>query len=206
MQATRQQIVGLLREQREATVEELAEAIGLTQMAIRHHLNILQSENLIVATRVRRQQTPGRPQQLYSLTEAADELFPEDYYSLSKYLLDELNRFVGYQGTVRLVQQVAERLALEAPAPTDGQSFTDRLEQVTRFLTKNDFVSHWEKLNKGYAIYVLTCPYRRMARTHREICEIDMALIKHLLGVEFQRTSCIAEDDDRCTYVIDRIH
>jgi predicted ArsR family transcriptional regulator len=202
MQATRQQIVGLLREQGEITVEELAAAIGLTQMAIRHHLNVLQSENLVVATRVRRQQSPGRPQQLYSLTEAADNLFPEDYYSLSRYLLEELQQSMGYQGTVSFMQQVAGRLALEAPAAKAGQGFDERLEQVAAFLTRNGFVSRWEKLDESYALHALTCPYRQMARTHREICELDKALIGQLLGVELRRTSCIVEGGDCCTYVL----
>jgi predicted ArsR family transcriptional regulator len=203
MQATRQRIVELLREQGESTVEELAEAVGLTHMAIRHHLNVLQSENLVISSRVRRQKAPGRPQQLYSLTETADGLFPEDYYSLSKYLLDELNLTMGYQGTVKFLQQIAGRLAAEAPAAIAGQSFAERLGQVTGFLTKNGFVSLWEQADDGYTIHTLTCPFRQIAHTHRELCEMDMALVRHLLDVEPLRTSCIVEDGDRCTYVFD---
>jgi predicted ArsR family transcriptional regulator len=203
MQATRQRIVELLREQGEATVEELAETVGLTQMAIRHHLNVLQSDNLVITTRVRRQKAPGRPQQLYSLTEVANGLFPEDYYSLSKYLLDELNLVMGYQGTVTFLQQIARRLVAETPAVMAGQGFDERLGQVVGFLTKNGFVSRWEKLDNGYTIHTLTCPFRQIARTHRELCEMDMALIRYLLSVEPRRTSCIVDGGDRCTYVFD---
>lgn len=203
MQTTRQQIVGLLREQGEATVEDLADVLGLTQMAIRHHLNVLQSENLIVATKVRRQQVPGRPQQLYSLTEAADRLFPEDYYSLSRHMLDELNLAMGYQGTVEFMQQIARRLALEAPAAQAGRGPDERMEQAVGFLTRNGFVSHWEKLDCDYALHVLTCPYRQIARVHKEVCELDMALIGQLLGDAPRRISCITdESSDRCTYVV----
>ena len=41
MQATREKIVELLKERGHATVEELADEVGLTQMAVRHHLNVL---------------------------------------------------------------------------------------------------------------------------------------------------------------------
>ena len=54
MQTTRQKIVELLRELGQATVEELADAVGLTQMAVRHHLNVLRGENLVATSSVRR--------------------------------------------------------------------------------------------------------------------------------------------------------
>ncbi len=43
--------------------------------------------NDVVST-LRRQHRPGRPQQVYKLTDAADEFFPEDYHGLTNYLLE----------------------------------------------------------------------------------------------------------------------
>ena len=74
MHETRQRIIDFLKEKRKATVEELAAAIDLTPMAVRYHLNVLQADNLIAAFAVRRQSGPGRPQQIYRLTEAAIRL------------------------------------------------------------------------------------------------------------------------------------
>jgi DeoR family suf operon transcriptional repressor len=61
MQSTRQEILSILREQRQATVDELAESLELTPMTIRHHLNVLQAQNLVVASKVRRSKRVGRP-------------------------------------------------------------------------------------------------------------------------------------------------
>jgi predicted ArsR family transcriptional regulator len=202
MQATRQRIVELLRERGEATVEELAGAVGLTQMAIRHHLNVLQSENLVITSKVRRHNAPGRPQQLYSLTEAADGLRLEDYYRLTSHLLDALTDSMGSQTTMKLLRRIAARMAAEAPALEEGQSFADQLEQVTGFLTRNGFVCRWEKLNGSYAIHTLVCPYRQIARANSDICELDMALISHLLNMQPRRTACIAQGDEYCTYIL----
>ncbi len=57
-------------------------------MTIRYHLKVLQADNLIVVSTLRRQHGPGRPQQVYKLTDAANEFFPEDYHGLTNYLLE----------------------------------------------------------------------------------------------------------------------
>ena len=107
MHETRQRIIEFLKEKRQATVEELAAAIDLTPMAVRYHLNVLQADNLISTFAVRRQSGPGRPQQIYKLTEAADELFPEDYRSLTDYLLDEVSQRLGKDGVGEMFNNIA---------------------------------------------------------------------------------------------------
>ena len=74
MQSTRQEILGILKEERQATVEDLAQRLELTPMTIRHHLNVLQAQSMVEAARVRRSQRVGRPRLVYTLTESADAL------------------------------------------------------------------------------------------------------------------------------------
>ena len=77
MQSTRQEILEILKEDKQATVEDLAERLQLTPMTIRHHLNVLQAQNLVTTATVRRSQKVGRPRLVYTLTAAADDLFPQ---------------------------------------------------------------------------------------------------------------------------------
>ena len=74
MQTTRQRILEILKEKRQATVEELSEELELTPVTVRHHLEILRGEGLISAPSVLRRPGPGRPQHTYALTEAAGDL------------------------------------------------------------------------------------------------------------------------------------
>ena len=83
MQSTRQEILEILKEERQATVEDLAQRLELTPMTIRHHLNVLQAQGLIEAAKVRRSQKVGRPRLVYTLTEAADDHFPQSYSTQS---------------------------------------------------------------------------------------------------------------------------
>lgn len=202
MQPTRQFIVELLKERGQATVEELAEAVGLTQMAVRHHLNVLQGENLVATISVKRKRQPGRPQQLYGLTESADELFPEGYYHLAGYLLDEIKSTMGTDGLDKLLSRVADRMTAEAPRSHRGQSPEERLSQLTQFLRDKGFTARWGKEGNDYVIRLATCPYRQVAREHRQVCRLDMQIIKDMLNVDPIQVSCIASGDKHCAYHI----
>ncbi len=202
MQATRQQIIEFLKERGQATVEELATTVNLTPMAVRHHLNVLQADNLITTSTIRRQSGPGRPSQVYQLTQAADELFPVDYYGLTGYLLAELDCQLGRDGLVRIFSNIAQRLASEAPLPKPNQTFADRLDEVMAFLTEKGFVVDWEVKENTYMIHAYSCPYRQIARDHGEVCLLDRQIISTMLNTVPTRIACLADDDSHCTYQI----
>jgi predicted ArsR family transcriptional regulator len=202
MHPTRQRIIEFLKEREEATVEELAAEVKMTPMAVRYHLNVLQADSLISAPAVRHQSGPGRPQQVYRLTEAADNLFPEDYYSLTNYLLDELNSQLDKQDLAEIFRNIARRLASEAPLPPDNQTFEERLDAVIAFLTKKGFVVDWEAEGDSYKIHTHSCPYRQVVKDYREICSLDRQVISTMLNISPTRIACFAVGDEHCTYQV----
>ena len=201
MQATRKAILEILKEQGQATVDELAERLGLTPMTVRHHLNVLQSQDLVAVTQLRYRQSAGRPRHVYTLTEAGNDLFPVNYHGLADRLLDEIKALVGTDEVRRIFRRIGEKLAAEAPDIRD-LPLAERVSRVADFLTERGFISRWEKLEGGYALYEFNCPYRRVARDHAEVCQMDMALISMLLGVEPKRIHGAASTGEYCTYFI----
>ena len=202
MHATRQRIIEFLKEKEEATVDELAAEVTMTPMAVRYHLNVLQADNLIAAPAVRHQSGPGRPQQVYRLTEAADELFPEDYYSLTNYLLDELNVQLDKKELAQIFGNIAGRLADEAPLPQENQTLEERLDELIAFLSRKGFVVDWEADGDSYKIHTHSCPYRQVVKNHREICSLDQHVISTMLNITPTRVACFARGDEHCTYQI----
>ena len=201
MQSTRQEILEILKTTKEATVEDLAARLGLTPMTIRHHLNVLQAQNLVTAIKVRRLQKVGRPRLIYTLTEAAEQLFPQNYGELARRLVTEVKETMGKEETRAIFRRVARRVAREAPPPVAGQSFEDRLNQVAHFLEGQGLITRWEKTDQGYVFTNVNCPYRRVAQEHGETCELDMTLLTELLGIEPQRISSL-QQDYACTYLL----
>jgi predicted ArsR family transcriptional regulator len=202
MQSTRQEILSILREERQATVEDLAESLELTPMTIRHHLNVLQAQNLVVATKVRRSKKVGRPRLVYTLTDAADELFPHGYGELARRLVSEVKETVGEEELKTIFRRMAADLAAEAPPAEKGQSFEERLDQVSDFLQEHGFLSRWEETDEGYVLTNVNCPYRRVSREHGEVCIMDSELLDRLLGVEPRRVESMRSGDACCSFLL----
>lgn len=203
MQSTRQEILGILKAEKQATVEDLAARLELTPMTIRHHLNVLQAQNLVTATKVRRLQRVGRPRLVYALTDAADELFPQNYGELARRMVTEFKETMGREETRAMFRRIAVRVARQAPEPTEGQTFEERLTQVAGFLEEQGLVNRWEKTDEGYVFTNVNCPYRRVAQEHSETCELDVALLTELLGIEPKRLTSLRHQEYTCSYLIE---
>lgn len=202
MQSTRHEILEILKEEREATVEDLASRLELTPMTIRHHLNVLQAQNLVVATTVRRSQKVGRPRLVYTLTEAADELFPQSYGELARHLVTEIKETMGPEETEAIFRRIGDRIADEAPAPDEDQNFEERLDQAASFLEELGFIFRWEKTDEGFLLTNVNCPYRHVTREHPEVCVMDTVLLGRLLEVEPQRLDSLRTGAPSCTCLL----
>ena len=202
MQSTRQEILEILKEEGQATVEDLAERLELTPMTIRHHLNVLQAQNLVVASKVRRSKKVGRPRLVYTLTDAADDLFPQSYGELARYLVSEVKETVGEEETEAIFARVADRVASNAPPPIPGQDFEGRLTQVIDFMEEQGFISRWEKTDEGYVITNINCPYRSVSREHDEVCIMDTQILNQLLNVMPQRMTSMQAGETSCRFLL----
>jgi len=202
MQSTRQEILRILKAEGQATVEELARRLELTPMTIRHHLNVLQAQNLVVASKMHRVQKIGRPCLVYTLTETAAEMFPQSYGELARYLVSEVKETVGLQETRAIFRRMAERIAQGAPPWNEGQTFEERLQQVCDFLNGRGFLFRWAKTDEGYILTNTNCPYRQVAAQHGEVCLMDAILLEQLVGVCPTPLSSLGQGDRACTCLV----
>ena len=200
MQKTRRAILDYLKDNGQATVDELAEVLGLTSVTVRHHLDILRSEQLVGEPVIRHRNARGRPQYAFALTEQASAYFPKGYDDLAAKVLAEVR-----ERDPRLVnvifEGVAARLSAEAPQPAAGESFKKRLERAVRFLNQRGYVAHWEKSPEGYLVHTCNCPYESLAGSHPELCEMDRVLLGNLVGAAPQRVSRVADGATSCAYL-----
>src|SRR5438094_753829 len=74
---TQLRLLGLLRRSRQ-TITSLAEALGLTDNAVRMHIAALHRDGIVEQVGTQRD-TGGKPARLYGLTRAGEELFPKAY-------------------------------------------------------------------------------------------------------------------------------
>jgi predicted ArsR family transcriptional regulator len=202
MQSTRQGILEILKEQGQATVDDLAQRLELTSMTIRHHLNVLQADGLLAADKVRRVKRAGRPRLVYTLTEKAHGLFPQNYDELARELLTEMKSMMSDDELEAMFERIVDRLAAGAPHPRPGESFEERLAEVAGFLEEHGFITRLEETDEGYILRTINCPYREVMGEHGEVCDMDMALLTRLLDTSPLRLSSIRDEETSCVYLV----
>jgi predicted ArsR family transcriptional regulator len=202
VQTVRNRIVEILKESGVATVAELAELLGMAQVSVRHHLDILVGEDLVESSGVRRRNGAGRPSQMYSLTPQAAKLFPQRHQVLANEMLSAIKNLLPAEAVRGVMLRLAEKTAQDAPLARAGQSVEERLDQVADFLSQKGYTARWELSDNGYQLFTCNCPYAGVSENHSELCEMDKSLVEHLMPGSVRRESRVAEGAQRCTYVL----
>jgi len=206
MQETRQYILDILRVKNQATVDELVGELesrrgtSITAVTVRHHLNELLKEQLITTAELKHRDTPGRPQHVYVLTEAALEHFPSNYQSLVTHLLGQLTNSLSNTQINVLFEGVADHMAADAAVPF--LSLVERLNYVVSYLNEHGYNANWQQGEDGFILNTNNCPYHQLAEGNRMLCEMDMRLVSSLLGIVPRLVSRISDGDAACSYFI----
>lgn len=199
--STREVILRTIKQRHQATVEELAEAAGVSSVTVRHHLNSLQAESLLVSESVRRK--VGRPYHVYSLSDKGTELFPKRYARLSTRLLEELKRRFPSEVVRDLFQNVVDDIVDERRDEFEGLDFEDRLTFLIDLLADEGFLARWEKGEDGhYRLIEYSCPYISLGKEHTEICTFDKELIVAVMGTEVEQHGCMLTGSHCCEFTI----
>jgi DeoR family transcriptional regulator, suf operon transcriptional repressor len=200
MKSTKDKILQTLLRRPKITINELAEAVDINPISVRHHLTNLQMEGLIEAEEVRH--GVGRPRLVYSLTQDGMERFPTKYLRLTTRLLAQMKETMPGPMVSQLFNQVAEDLASEYSSQIQGLSMEERLEFVKELLAQEGFTVEWEKKGSEYQIHEISCPYYQIGVAHPEVCTVDQTLISKMLALPANKVRCILDGGSHCTYVV----
>lgn len=205
MKSTREQMRELLAARREATVGDIAEALGLNQANIRRHLEVMRAEGL-VDYRIRRHEV-GRPSYVYHLTERAEEMsghYPRLVNRMFKRIaaLPADQAEAGQRLLVDVFQGVAEDIAGSYRSMVTGHTVGDRVIETSEALKDEGIVDHWRKEADGYHLTNTACPYRKAAEISEAPCHADQKVVELLVGAEVEQVTRMVDGYPVCEYVV----
>ncbi len=205
MSTTRDLVLKTLLTRQRCTINELAEAVGINPISVRHHVTKLEATGMVDSEEERH--GVGRPRRLYFLTEKGMEQFPTRYLRLTVRLLAQLKETLPKAMVSDLFSQVADDLIDDYAAELDLENspIEERLNVVKDLLRGEGFTMEWERKDDGIHIRESSCPYYHVGQTHPEVCAVDQTLISNVLSVPVEKIKCILDGDSHCTYVVPSI-
>ena len=196
--STRGKILALLRTGSH-TVNELAEALELTDNAVRSHLTSLERDGLIQQLGMR--SGFRKPHILYSLTSEAEYLFPTAYGPLLRYVLAVIGRRLPSQELRASLREVGRAAAKEHLDQTTGKTHSQRIEIALSALKALGGEATVQEREGKRFILGNGCPLSAATAHHPEACLIVEALLSEIIGIPVKE-HCHHGEAPRCCFDI----
>lgn len=190
-------IVQRLRDHGSATVAELAEHLGISDVATRRHVDRLADDDLVDSCTVNTGR--GRPVAQWSLTERGLTLFPSRYDELANQLLDYLAESDREQLGAFLRWRQEQQVSSYADAVA-GDDVAERVQQLAEALSRDGYRAEVEADGDGFTLRQQHCTIAKVAADQPLLCAHEAAAFGRLLGDEVRvtRRETIAQGDGAC--------
>ncbi|MFC1936413.1 helix-turn-helix transcriptional regulator [Chloroflexota bacterium] len=200
MSSTRELVLIHLLNRQRCTINDLAEAVKINPISVRHHITKLEADGLVTSEEERH--GVGRPRRVYFLTDKGMELFPSRYLSLSRRMLDMLKENLPKKTVEKLFQEMGSGIVQSEFSEVDFEEMNleERVEMVRIFLVSEGFVVEVTKQDEIFHIRETSCPYVHVGKDHPEVCLVDETMIATMLATPVEKTHCVLSGDDYCSY------
>ncbi len=198
--STRGRIITLLR-RASRTVDELAQALDLTDNAVRVHLATLERDGFVIQHGVRR--GGGKPSFVYDLAPEAEYLFPKSYGQVLYQLLEVLDERMTSDELEDLLRTAGRRIAAKWNIPPGDLSV--RLEAAVEVLNELGGMAELETEEGIFCIRGYSCPLAAAVPGHPEVCCLAETLLTELVGVPVKE-QCERDGIVKCRFVVEEPH
>ncbi|MBT1443599.1 transcriptional regulator [Shewanella sp. JM162201] len=200
---TCQKILELLKQHGPMTAAGLADALGLTSMGVRQHLQAMEAEGNLAFDDI--SEGRGRPARYWKLTDDAHSQFGDRHSELTLRLIDSVKVIFGDAGMDALIshREAASEAAYLARM-AGAQTVAERLRILALIRSEEGYMASIEQDGDHWWLYENHCPICAAASSCQNFCRSELMLFRRLLGegVTVERSEHIIEGARRCSYRI----
>jgi len=199
---SQEQILYLLKTQGPLTAQSVAEAMALTSMGARKHLQQLQQRGLVVVED--RVAGKGRPARFWLLSDAGHARFPDRHGELTAQLITLVRSSLGDAALDALVL-AREQQAMEAYQQKLAavRSLAERLALLVQVRTEEGYMAELLVQEQGWLLVENHCPICAAAHACQGFCRSELQQFQQLLpDAVVSRDEHLLDGGRRCAYLI----
>lgn len=195
--------VRILKTQGAQTLVSLAKQLGISTEGARFQLHKLEAEGVVQSsTEIKGR---GRPQQIWSLTQAGHALFPDTHSELTVRLITSMREALGESGVNEVLraneQATIQRYTHELP---DGFGLEERVKKLVEIREGEGYMAEYTADSEGFLLIENHCPICAAAKACQGLCRSELNVFQAVLGreVKIVRVDHIIAGARRCAYRI----
>jgi predicted ArsR family transcriptional regulator len=182
-------------------LEELANVMKVSRMAVHKHLDLLQQRGLVEGIETRGH--VGRPRMVYQLTSQSKSVFPKSYGAIATHALDFIERNMGKEGVKKVLYERQGELFDQYYKRLKGLDFNKQVKELARIRDEEGYIAESRSKSDGkHVLLEYNCPIIHIAEKHWEACSTETELFEKLLGANIDTTHRAAKGDLICKFVI----
>jgi predicted ArsR family transcriptional regulator len=194
-------ILLFLKGRPDASLEEVARALGISKVAALGHLQKLEGEHLV--QRSYQAGRVGRPRVIFRLTPESVSLFPQGYSDMSRAALEFIERKLGPTAVGELFQQRAHEVADRNRARLASGDVRERVEELARIRTEGGYMAEVAARRKGsLELLEHNCPILALADRFPVACDIERRMFESLLRAKVDVSHRVVAGDPVCRFLI----
>jgi predicted ArsR family transcriptional regulator len=199
---TKRRIVERLKRVESATATDLAGEFGLTDTALRQHLDALEEAGM-VSRSMAEPTGRGRPPVHWQLAPAAAQAFPDRHGELSVDLITSLRTTLGDPALDRVIAARSDRQVATYEAALSGaKDLRDRVQRLADVRSDEGYLAEVYADGADLLLVEHHCPIRDAAASCGALCSAELDVFRRVLGptVNVTRTQHVLAGDRRCAY------
>ncbi|MEQ6390220.1 HTH domain-containing protein [Bacillaceae bacterium S4-13-58] len=199
--STKDLILIMLKKEKQLTVPEMAERLGITEMAVRRHLHTLEHDHFIRSQLVRK--SMGRPSSLYLLDEKAKDVFPNHYQNFSLDILRSIEEMDGKEKVHDLLRHRIQESAPLYKKYLTQPTLWERIQKLAEVQENSGYMVELTENEQEYSLRQFNCPVERIAEDYQNLCKLEVGLFQEVLDhKEIKAASCIVRGEACCEFKI----
>ncbi|WP_018185033.1 helix-turn-helix transcriptional regulator [Kaistia granuli] len=186
------------------TAPALGERLSITGEAVRQQLVRLSDEGLVDARSEAR--GVGRPSQVWELTPAGNDQFPDTHAELTVQLLRTIRATLGEPALDTIIAAREQEIRSHYKAQLEPlPDWRERVDCLARIRAAEGYMADWQEAPDGSLLLVENhCPICAAATACQGFCRSELDIFRSVLGtgVQVERVEHILSGARRCAYRI----
>jgi predicted ArsR family transcriptional regulator len=197
--------VDRLKRVESATATDLAAEFGLTDTALRQHLDALEDSGM-VSRSMAEPTGRGRPPVHWQLAPAAAEVFPDRHGELTVDLLGSVRTALGERALDRVIAVRSDRQAAAYLQSLVGiGDLGDRVQRLAELRSDEGYLAEVRIDDGAFILIEHHCPIREAAVACGALCGAELDVFQRVLGpsAKVTRVQHVLAGDRRCAYRVE---
>ena len=189
-------IINLLKRSQGMTVRDMSTRLGMSYMGVKQHCITLERDGYL--STFRRHRGVGRPELLYSLTNKAQDLFPQADNVLSISLLEQSRKLFGARAAEKILFLHFQEKAKSYSENVRGATPVEKAKWLARQRDREGHMADFEE-QPSPRIVERHHPMRALIEAFPEVAPLEREMFQRVLGVPVRREQ--TQTGGACEYV-----